>query len=194
MHVNTLLFPDFETLDAFGPVEVFGYVEEYSLRYISIAGGTIVSKQGVAVLTQDMNSIDPYGILLVPGGLGTRTLVNDVNFIGNLAKMAMKSRYCLTVCTGSALLAKTGLLDHKRATSNKQAFEWVKSVNANVSWIGEARWVADQKYYTSSGVSAGIDMALGFVAERFGVDKAQEISERIEYIRNSDSNNDPFAK
>nr|WP_312578099.1 DJ-1/PfpI family protein [Sedimentibacter sp.] len=194
MDVNVLLFHDFETLDAFGPVEVFGCIEEYSMRYISITGGTIISKQGVKVLTEDMNSVDPHGILLIPGGQGTRALINDINFIESLLKMAIKSRYCLTVCTGSALLAKTGLLDHKMATSNKKAFEWVKSVNENVSWIGEARWVADQKYYTSSGVSAGIDMALGFVAEKFSVNKAKEIAEHIEYIWNSDSNNDPFSK
>ncbi len=194
MDVNILLFSDFETLDAFGPVEVFGRIEEYSLRYISITGGTVISKQGAKVLTEDMNSADPYGILLIPGGQGTRALINDDNFIEELSKMVMKSKYCLTVCTGSALLAKTGLLNYKRATSNKKAFEWVKSINANVSWIEEARWVADQKYYTSSGVSAGIDMALGFIAEKFSVGKAQEIAEHIEYIWNSDSSNDPFAK
>lgn len=194
MDVNILLFPDFETLDAFGPAEVFGRIEEYSLHYISITGGMIINKQGVRVLTEDMNSIDICGILLIPGGQGTRTLIDNANFIESLSKLAMKSRYCLTVCTGSALLAKTGLLDHKRATSNKKAFEWVKSINANVFWIEEARWVVDQKYYTSSGVSAGIDMALGFVAERFGVGKAQEIAEHIEYIWNSDPNNDLFSK
>lgn len=107
--------------------------------------------------------------------------------------MVMKSKYCLSVCTGSALLAKTGLLNNKKATSNKKAFEWVKSINANVLWIEKARWVVDQKYYTSSGVSAGIDMVLGFVAERFGMIEAKKIAENIEYIWNSDPNNDPFA-
>ncbi len=194
MDVNILLFPDFETLDAFGPVEVLGRIEEFRLRYISVPGGTITSRQGIKVLTEDINEADPHGVLLIPGGQGTRSLVNDVQFIEKLSYMVMKSEYCLTVCTGSALLAKTGLIDNKRATSNKKAFEWVKSVNANVLWAGEARWVTDQKYYTSSGVSAGIDMALGFVADRFGTEKAQNIAEHIEYIWNSDPRNDPFAK
>ena len=194
MDVNILLFDNFETLDAFGPVEVFGRIEEYRLRYVSFTGGTVVSKQGIRVLTEDINDADHNGILLIPGGQGTRSLVNDVKFIENLSDAAMESKYCLTVCTGSALLAKTGLLNNKRATSNKKAFEWVKSINTDVLWIKEARWVVDQKYYTSSGVSAGIDMALGFVSEIFGMDKVQEITEHIEYIWNSDQYNDPFAK
>lgn len=194
MDVNILLFDNFETLDAFGPVEVFGRIEEYRLRYVSFTGGTVVSKQGIRVLTEDINDADHNGILLIPGGQGTRSLVNDVKFIEKLSDAAMESKYCLTVCTGSALLAKTGLLNNKRATSNKKAFEWVKSINTDVLWIKEARWVVDQKYYTSSGVSAGIDMALGFVSEIFGMDKVQEITEHIEYIWNSDQYNDPFAK
>ncbi len=194
MDVNILLFDNFETLDAFGPVEVFGRIEEYRLRYVSFTGGTVVSKQGIRVLTEDINDADHNGILLIPGGQGTRSLVNDVKFIEKLSDAAMESKYCLTVCTGSALLAKTGLLNNKRATSNKKAFEWVKSINTDVLWIKEARWVVDQKYYTSSGVSAGIDMALGFVSEIFGMDKVQEITEHIEYIWNSEQYNDPFAK
>lgn len=194
MDINILLFDNFETLDAFGPVEVFGRIEEYALRYISLNGETIVSKQGVRILTENINETDPYGILLIPGGQGTRSLVNDIGFIEKLSEAATKSRYCLTVCTGSALLAKTGLLNNRRATSNKKAFEWVESINSNVLWVREARWVVDQKYYTSSGVSAGIDMSLGFVSEIFGMDKANEISEHIEYIWNSDPRNDPFAK
>jgi putative intracellular protease/amidase len=193
MEVNILLFPDFDTLDAFGPVEVFGSIEQYKLRYISVSGGMITSRQGISILTQDIKDANLYGILLIPGGQGTRKLVNDTKFIDKLSEMVMKSKYCLSVCTGSALLAKTGLLNNKKATSNKKAFEWVKSINANVLWIEKARWVVDQKYYTSSGVSAGIDMALGFVAERFGLNEAQKIAENIEYIWNSDPNNDPFA-
>lgn len=194
MDVNVLLFPDFETLDAFGPVEVMGLVAEYRLHYVSVTGGMITSRQGIKVLTEEIRDANPYGILLIPGGQGTRPLVNDEEFIKTLSYIVTKSEYCLTVCTGSALLAKTGLLDNKKATSNKLAFEWVKSINTKVLWIGKARWVADQKYYTSSGVSAGMDMTLGFIAERFGAAKAQEIAEHIEYIWNSDPGNDLFAR
>lgn len=194
IHANILLFPEFETLDAFGPAEVLGRVPEFQLHYVSMTGGVILSKQGVPVLTECMKDTDLSGILLIPGGQGTRPLVMESEFIENLKDIAEQSKYCLTVCTGSALLAKTNLLDNKKATSNKNALEWVKSLNTKVHWVHQARWVVDQKYYTSSGISAGIDMALGFVADRFDVDRAQKIAEGIEYLWNSDPDADPFAK
>jgi transcriptional regulator GlxA family with amidase domain len=192
MNVNILLFNNFETLDAFGPVEVLGGIEEYTLQYTSITGGRVVSRQGVEVETISVKDITSNDILLVPGGQGTRELVNDEEFISQLKCLADRARYCLTVCTGSALLARTGLLDGRRATSNKRAFNWATSMSEEVQWIGNARWVVDDKYYTSSGVSAGIDMTLGFIADQFGMDRASGIAQRIEYLWNSDRDNDPF--
>lgn len=193
MDVNVLLFDDFETLDAFGPVEILGCVADYHLRYVSKSGGLISSKQGFKIETEKIASEDLSGILLIPGGSGTRTLVNDELFIEFLRKLVLNSQYCLTVCTGSALLAKTGLLDTKKATSNKKAFAWVKSVNNDVKWVEKARWVVDGNYYTSSGVSAGMDMVLGFIRDQLGVKTAMHISDYIEYIWNDDPDFDPFA-
>jgi len=85
-------------------------------------------------------------------------------------------------------------LNGRKATSNKRAFAWVQSVNSDVKWISHARWVVDGKFYTSSGVSAGIDMALGFISDRFGREKTAEIAQSIEYIWNSNKNNDLFTK
>lgn len=109
-----------------------------------------------------------------------------------LKHLAEESRFCLSICTGSALLAKCGVLNNRKATSNKKALEWVKQTNENVIWIDKARWVVDGKFYTSSGVSAGMDMALGFLSDQFGKDKAYEISEFIEYIWNEDKSKDIF--
>ena len=142
------------------------------------------------------NKIEPSasdGILVVPGGRGTRVLVNDNDFLEMLVTEVNHSKYCLSICTGSALLAKAGLLNGKSATSNKKAFSWVKSTNTNVKWIQNARWVVDGKYYTSSGVSAGIDMTLGFIRDRFDEQRALRIAKSIEYIWNSDCNKDQFA-
>ncbi|EST11371.1 DJ-1/PfpI family protein [Sporolactobacillus laevolacticus] len=193
MDVNILLFPDFETLDAFGPVEVLGQISEYTLRYVSMDGGTITSRQKTPIMTEPIHHTDVTGILLIPGGQGTRPLVNNDDFIRKLGDAANLSTYCLTVCTGSALLARTSLLNGRKATSNKLAFEWVKSVNPSVQWMEHARWVNDGKYYTSSGVSAGIDMTLGFIADQFGEAQAREIAHHIEYVWNSDKTNDPFS-
>lgn len=193
MDINVLLFPDFETLDAFGAVEVFGCVEEYHLRYFSTDGGVVVSRQGTKIETEPLRNVGDAGILLVPGGQGTRPLLEDAGFIRALARVAAQSKYCLTVCTGSALLAKTGLLDNRNATSNKRAMEWVQSTFPSVNWLCHARWVTDGNVYTSSGISAGIDMALGFVSDQFGKEKATDIAESIEYIWNEEKDNDPFS-
>lgn len=132
-------------------------------------------------------------LVIIPGGKGTRILVNDIDFIQKLKYIAEKSEWCLTVCTGSALLAKTGLLDNCNATTNKIAFEWVKSTGINVNWKYKARWVVDKKYYTSSGISAGIDMSLGFIFDRFGDEKVKEITKIMEYEWKNNKDNDPFA-
>lgn len=193
MNVNILLFEDFETLDAFGPIEILGKIDDYKLKYYSLNGGVIVSAQGTSIITEKVESVSKEGILVIPGGKGTRTLVNDKSFLRALKETAELSSYCLSVCTGSALIAKTGLLNNKKATSNKKAFDWVVSINSDVNWIKKARWVVDGKYYTSSGVSAGMDMTLGFIKDRFSEQKAIDIAKHIEYIWNEDCSKDLFA-
>ncbi|MFL1470898.1 DJ-1/PfpI family protein [Paraclostridium bifermentans] len=192
MEVNVLLFDKFETLDAFGPVEILSQIKDFKINYISKDGAVVHSYQGFKVITEDIKSIDKNGILVIPGGIGVRDLVNDTDFLNMLKHLVEESRFCLSICTGSALLAKGGVLNNIKATSNKKALKWVKQTNENVIWIDKARWVVDGKFYTSSGVSAGMDMALGFVSDQFGKDKAYEISEFIEYIWNEDKSKDIF--
>ncbi len=186
MTVCFLFFPDFETLDIFGPVEILTRVEGAEPRFVSVGGGQVRSRQGYLVDTAPLSEMDGGGILVVPGGMGTRPLVNDDAFLSALAAACKKADWVLSVCTGSALLAKAGLLDGRTATSNKKAFEWVRSQSDGVLWNEPARWCADGKYYTSTGVSAGMDMALGFVSDRFGLRKAEEIAKDIEYVWNRD--------
>ncbi len=192
MNVDVLLFRDFETLDAFGPVEILGSVPGFSMRCVSTNGGMVVSAQGVRVWTEPLGE-GSAEVLLVPGGMGTRRLVGDGAYLQRLKAAAERSAHVLTVCTGSALLAATGLLDGLEATSNKRAFDWVVSVRPGVWWVPRARWVVDGKYYTSSGVSAGMDMALGFLEDRLGRERAEEAARRIEYLWNADGSEDPFG-
>ena len=194
MDFNVILFDDFETLDAFGPVEVIGRLPEYyRLRYYSLNGGIVKSSQQIQINTLPLTEINPSGILLIPGGMGTRVFVNDKDFVEQIKSLSEKASYVLTVCTGSVLLAKTGLLNGMKATSNKKALEWVSSNAAEVNWMKKARWVKDGKFYTSSGVSAGIDMTLGFLCDIYGCEKSKTIACDIEYIWNADKENDPFA-
>lgn len=190
---NVILFDGFETLDAFGPIEVIGKLEKYyKIEYYSVKGGIVTSSQNVRVETLPITDIKEAGILLIPGGFGTRTEICNQELISNLKELSMCAQFVLTVCTGSAILAKTGLLKNFKATTNKIAFDWVTEQDKEVQWIRKARWVVDGKYYTSSGVSAGIDMTLGFVSDMMGAEVAEKIAKGIEYIWNRDKENDPF--
>lgn len=195
MDVFILLFDDFRTLDVFGPVDVFGEVDEFTLHYCSLEGGVLHSSHHVSVNTEILPlQLPPDSVLLLPGGMGTRSLVHDKLFIYRLYQAILQASYCLTVCTGSALVAKTGLLMGKIATSNKNAWSWVISINDQVKWQYHARWCVDGAFYTSSGVSAGIDMALGFVADLYGKERATRIATLMEYCWNENAHHDPFAR
>ncbi|WP_455002167.1 DJ-1/PfpI family protein [Cardiobacterium hominis] len=191
--IYCLLFPGYQTLDLMGPVEILHRMSNSHLHYVSREGGQVASAQGFAVETVRLERLLPESVLLVPGGMATRTLVADRSYIATLADWATQSAWTLTVCTGSALLAATGLLDGLPATSNKTAFDWVRGVRPQVAWQGKARWVQSGKFYTASGVSAGMDMALGFIADREGVAQAESIAKRCEYRWQRDAAVDPFA-
>ena len=191
---NVILFDGFETLDAFGPVEIAGKRPEiYRLEYFSISGGLVTSAQNIQINTRPFSEITSGGILLVPGGQGTRRLVDDTNFISALTDSVKSARYILSVCTGAALLARTGVLDGRAATTNKRAFDWASGQGVAVNWQKRARWVVDGNIYTSSGISAGMDMTLGFIADTQTCELAVEIAQQIEYIWNSNKKDDPFA-
>lgn len=191
---DILLFDNFETLDAFGPAEIIGRMfDTYHLNYYSMAGGMVTSRQGIRMETKPVSKMESANILLIPGGQGTRELVDDIDFIQSLAVLAGKAKFILTVCTGSALLARTGFLNNKSATSNKRAFDWVQSVNPEVHWVRQARWIVDGNIYSSSGVSAGMDMTIGFLRDLYGIAVARKVCEEIEYIWNSDESSDPFS-
>jgi len=122
-----------------------------------------------------------FDLLLVPGGFGTRRLVEDVAFISQLKELSKNSTYTATVCTGSALLARTGLLDNLEATTNRLAWDWVIQQGPLVRWDKTKRWIQAGNMWTSAGVSAGIDMALAFVESTEGEDVAHASAKAAEY-------------
>ncbi|HBE78965.1 MAG TPA: dimethyladenosine transferase [Firmicutes bacterium] len=194
MDLLVLLFNEFETLDAFGPVEVLGKLENIqTIRFISIKGGTVTSSQQVPVVTTEVTSVKSEYILLVPGGAGVRYELNNPDLLNAIKRFSKDAKFILSVCTGSALLAKAGILDEKEATTNKRLYDWVTQQGTRVKWIKKARWVKADDIYTSSGVSAGIDMSLGFIADNFGIEKAEGIARTIEYVWNQSSGEDVFA-
>ena len=194
MKVSVLLFEDFETLDVFGPVEILGRLTDfYQISFYSLAGDLVRNSHGIEMLTRHLdNLVDGTDILLIPGGHGTRTEVNNKALIDRVRQISLLSRYVFTVCTGTAILARTGLLDGKKATTNKKAFDWVTTQGEKVNWQKKARWCVDGNFYTSAGVSAGMDMTLGFLSDIHGLEFARKTARDIEYDWKENCDDDSF--
>ena len=193
--LGVVLFEGFELLDVFGPLEMFGLAaDHFEIRLISETGGVVASRQGPKSVCDDsFQSAPAIDVLLVPGGIGTRGEVNNPVMLNWLKERSQQAELVASVCTGSALLAKAGVLDGLRATSNKKAFAWASSQSEKVQWQQQARWVEDGKVFSSSGVSAGIDMALAVIAKLVNQQTAEQAANFAEYSWQRDANCDPFA-
>ncbi|MBT6312120.1 MAG: DJ-1/PfpI family protein [Alphaproteobacteria bacterium] len=194
--LGALIFPGYELLDMFGPLEMFGMMgEEVEIRMVAQTSDPVASRQGPQTVVDDaFGDRDSYDMLLIPGGPGTRPEVDNPVLIDWIKAMTPKAALTMTVCTGSALLARTGLIDGKRATSNKAAFKWVMEQGPKVDWIKQARWCEDGAIMTSSGVSAGMDMALAAIAREYSAADAERVANSTEYDWKQDPDWDPFAK
>lgn len=195
--VNVLLFDGFTTMDALGPAEVLSRALEgerkcYEIEYFSATGGLVGSSTSAKIWTRKLSEIAKFDVLIVPGGFAARGLAYDGEFIAILGELARRHEHVITACTGSVLLAKTGLLDGMEATSNKLSWQWATSEAPGVRWIRGAGRCVSGKFYTGSGVSAGIDAALGFIADMHGQNEAQSIARAMEYVCNSDKNAELF--
>ena len=190
-----VLFEEFELLDVFGPLEMFGLLpERFEIFLVAENGDIVTSAQGPkSVIDYRFTDCPSFDIVLVPGGRGTRREVENPVLLDWLQSQAQEAQYTTSVCTGSALLARAGLLDGRRATTNKAAFEWVASQGKKVDWQKQARWVEDDHFFTSSGVSAGIDMSLALIARIAGKETAEQVAALAEYEWHRDPNRDPFA-
>ena len=195
LSIAGVLFHEFELLDLFGPLEMFGLLpEHFELCLVSEGGDTVASNQGpVSVVDYGFQDSPQFDLLLVPGGRGTRREVDNPVMLQWLQQQSQQARYVTSVCTGSALLARAGLLDGRRATTNKAAFAWVSSQGALVHWQKKARWVEEDRFFTSSGVSAGMDMSLAVIARLLGYETAQQVATWSEYEWHRDPDWDPFA-
>lgn len=215
--VAALVIDKMAPLDLWGPIQAFQVAfaanpDEptkpdsskplYKVITLGKAQGPVATGSGAgpAVMVDHSFADDvAYDILLIPGGQGTRDLVNDLGFIGSLKAACGKADIIATVCTGSGLLAKTGLLDNKEATSNKTAWAWAQGQGDKVNWNGAPRWVdlvdgtIQTGIITSAGVSAGIDMALALIAKLDGEQVAENASVIMEYSRLKDPAKDEFA-
>ncbi len=193
--LGAVLYEQFELLDLYGPLEMFGCLgPELRIVTLAAAAGPVRSAQGPQTVAEyafaDVPKLD---LILVPGGVGSVQQMQDPELLGFLRERAPAAERVMSVCSGAAILAQAGLLAGRRATTNKLFFDLVTGPTSGVEWVTEARWVEDGPVVTSSGVSAGTDMALAVIARLYGRERADEIAVLTEYEWRSDPDRDPFA-
>lgn len=204
MIVGALIFPEFELLDMFGPLQMFGTLKRQEaagliekapeIRMIAQTTAPVASFQGPrCAVDEALSAGAQYDVLLIPGGPGTGAARKNAELLDWIDAQCEISAHVATICTGSLLLAATGRLDGRRATTNKSRFAQETPNFPEVKWVAKARWVEDGKYLTSSGVSAGMDMALALVAKLYGEEAANGATTGAEYEWHKDPAWDPFA-
>jgi len=194
--LGAVLYPDFELLDYYGPLEMFGSTG-HGLKIVTVAErtGPVRSVQGPCTVAEfDFANVPALDLLLLPGGIGTMEQLANPAMLAFLQSQAARCEVVMSVCSGSAILARAGLLDGRRATSNKLFFSLATTQSDKVNWMEAARWVEDGKFVTSSGVSAGTDMALGVIAKLYGRPHAEQVAVMTEYEWQSDATRDPFSQ
>ncbi len=200
--VGGLVYPGFEMLDLFGPLEMFSMLGPERARILIIGEGSAAVPSAMAMDLTSGPKVQPdctfdsapgVDVLLVPGGFGTLPALENDALLNFIQRQAETARIVASVCTGSVLLARAGVLNGRRATSNKQLFARATAEQAPVTWVENARWVEDSKFFTSSGVSAGMDMALAVIAHLLGEEAAERTATAAEYTWHRDANSDPFV-
>ncbi len=194
--LGAILYPQFELLDLYGPLEMFGCLApDVVIVPVAERTGPVASSPGIETLaTYDFDDCPALDLLLLPGGIGTLAQLTNEPLLAFLRARTAQAEVTMSVCSGSALLARAGLLDGRRATSNKLYFQLATSQSDAVDWVTEARWVEDGPFVTSSGVSAGTDMSLAVIAKLYGRDRAEQVAVITEYEWEQDSTRDPFTR
>jgi len=192
-----LLFDGVEVLDFAGPFEVFSRArltpgfesrrtdEGAPFRVFTVAkeAREVRATGGLRVMPDHgFADTPPVDLLVVPGGFGTRPLVEDEPTLAWIRQVSAQARLTTSVCTGAALLARAGLLKGRRATTHYGSYDWLASLDPSITVERGVRFVSDG-VVTSAGVSAGIDMAFEVVAMRCGEAVAEETAQYIEYRR-----------
>jgi transcriptional regulator GlxA family with amidase domain len=195
--VGILVFDGVAVLDLAGPFEVFTrarlepgvesrHSEASALFDVFTVGKTreAVTATGGLVLLPSCSFADapPIDLLLVPGGFGTRPLLQDAETIDWIRRTAASARRTASVCTGALLLARAGLLDGRRATTHWGSFGLLASLGKGLCVDREARFV-DDGVLTSAGVASGMDLAFHVVETLFGRSVADETARYLEYRR-----------
>ena len=191
--VGILIFDNVEVLDVAGPFEVFSitrldenkrdWTDSPFRIYLLAEKASPINAIGGLKLTPDytLDNCPKLDLFIVPGGWGTRAEINNLHLLQKISNLSQKSLLTASVCTGSSLIGKAGLLDRKMATTHWRAFNFLRDVAPNAKIKRNVLFTADQKIYTSAGVTSGIALALHLVSSFFGLDVGMATAKFMEF-------------
>lgn len=197
LNTAIFIFDGVEMLDFAGPFEVFSRTRlvagvdsrrsdasaPFNVFTVARSGGPVHATGGLYVIPHfDFAAAPPIDLLVIPGGFGTRQLLDDPDVRKWIQETASKARLTTSVCTGALLLARAGLLSGRRATTHWGAHDLLASLDSTIVVERHVR-VVDDGIVTSAGVVAGIDMALSVVESIHGRAVADETATYIEFPR-----------
>ncbi len=182
--IGVLIFPDFQLLDASGPISVFEIAarlakKPLAIRVLAVSPGPIRSSSGVEMLAQGLKSPAPLSTLVVAGGLGVERAAACKPSIDFVRKQAKRGARVASVCSGAYILAEAGLLDGRCATTHWQRTRHFLSAYPKVKLEPDRIYVRDGNIWSSAGITAGIDLALAMVREDHGEEIAEQTARQL---------------
>jgi len=182
--LGVLIFPDFQLMDAAGPISVFEIAGRYAraampIRVLAEMPGGVRSSSGVEMLARGLRSPGALSTLIIAGGEGVRGAAASPAILAFVRAMAKRGVRIASVCSGAYVLAETGLLDGRRATTHWGRTADFLAAFPKVRLEPDRIFVKDDNVWTSAGISAGIDLALAMVAEDHGEEIARETARQL---------------
>jgi len=182
--IAILVFPDFQLLDAAGPISVFEVAGRFarspaSIRIVSATPGEVRSSSGVALVARGLKSAAGATTLIVAGGEGVKSAASCRHTKALLRAAAKRGCRVASVCSGAYVLAEAGLLEGRRATTHWGRTRDFLATYPGVKLEADRIFVRDDSIWTSAGISAGIDLALAMVAADYGDDVARATARQL---------------
>ena len=180
-------YPGVQSLDVVGPFEVFsgaaraaqsvGRPGGYRVTLASAGAASVRAESGLELATAGLPDPGaPVDTLVIPGGDGAQVARYDDGLMGWVAAVAPRCRRVATVCSGAFLAAQAGLLDGRRVTTHWARAAQLAAEFPAIEVDADPIYIRDGPYWTSAGVTAGIDLALALVADDLGVEVAQTVA------------------
>ncbi|MGV7217987.1 GlxA family transcriptional regulator [Bradyrhizobium sp. UFLA05-112] len=182
--IGVLIFPDFQLLDAAGPISVFEIAARYSkmvpvIRVLALHAGPVRSSSGVEIMARDFKTANAVTTLIIAGGEGVAGAARCPATLGFVQRLAKRGVRVASVCSGAYVLAEAGLLDGKRATTHWGRTRDFVARYPKVKLEPDQIFTRDGNVWTSAGISAGIDLALAMVTEDHGEAVAQDTARQL---------------